>query len=1057
MALNPFSTFQRNRRFWMAAILMICMVTFVFCTGRGDMGDRIQGWLGRGGASAFTIDGKSYDSVKLHNLREQRNLADKLMKNTAEMAFQEVSKRLHDMGNTPQDKIKAEDIEQRQRTLTQFSLIQMQLSLRKSRPRYFDGGVKFDDLVEFATWLAMADRLGIYLDDNHLDILFHTEFLVTQQFPYLSAREFDLAEMKTRQDFRDVGHAGIRNAIKDEFRVRIAQEACLKVQLTGMFGQRSQVPGLTPKLLSPDFPDLIRTPITSSIMWDEYKKQRAEFDVTFIPIEVQAYVAKMKTEPTEDEKAMFYKAAKDRTDDPTSDQRGLQLPPRAKFKYLYADPVSPGYLESAKLIERLNVFSPVASDAAFSPFAVATRYWILDGAHRANLERIYGGIRNPTDKFNYATAPPGAEDYTTPLLMWLARRHWEAGAGLSAGTLPTIPDAIGSIATFMAWGKVKHPDILESSLNAEAKRRAPLYASMVGSAIADPWGIVGTHFALNYNHVMVGAEVSIVPRHQELPVEAAYHELEEMRARQSASAKAQKNMQIVRAALDKADGDSEKFKRELNRLIPEMKLTYGPSEATDLPYHSRYTVLDAKELKPLKDAYEYYNNAINMFEARDLTPDRMLKPEDFQKMLFDSAESFAATAPYRAMPWPPVVTKPSNQRMFGIENTRLIKQVDPALEALFRGHVAQHDPTLPLPAYDGLFKNAEKPILFWRTTKRDLLTLPAEYSQIEVMIKKKQDEWNVVEKNIKKQEQLIPVIDELRRKRADLIKSNNPDAKQLAQLNEELRKRQTELNKLIKEASGTVDSLRVKQADYKDDEADYKDVQRAVVEGWKFDQARSKDALDASKNAAESLIKENRGNALKVARELTATPFPVKSVCRMFPEVTNGIRDYIKPPLPKDKINHARDDMMEQVLSLYDLGEPVKIGNKDLDDLNKELFDQTKKMQNPKEKFVQILTNKPRSVFYVAFIELPPNPSIADFITTMKLASMPEGDMGGPEAMVRRQKNNGLAFDRFVDRIQQQEGRRWREVYVNGLRTMLNYSEDDPKARERFDEKVVSD
>ena len=36
MAFNPFVSFQKNQKFWMAAVLILCMVTFVLCTGTRD-------------------------------------------------------------------------------------------------------------------------------------------------------------------------------------------------------------------------------------------------------------------------------------------------------------------------------------------------------------------------------------------------------------------------------------------------------------------------------------------------------------------------------------------------------------------------------------------------------------------------------------------------------------------------------------------------------------------------------------------------------------------------------------------------------------------------------------------------------------------------------------------------------------------------------------------------------------------------------------------------------------------------------------------------------------
>ena len=44
MAFHPLRTFQKNRRFWMAAILLMCMATFVLCTGIQGGGDFGSGY-----------------------------------------------------------------------------------------------------------------------------------------------------------------------------------------------------------------------------------------------------------------------------------------------------------------------------------------------------------------------------------------------------------------------------------------------------------------------------------------------------------------------------------------------------------------------------------------------------------------------------------------------------------------------------------------------------------------------------------------------------------------------------------------------------------------------------------------------------------------------------------------------------------------------------------------------------------------------------------------------------------------------------------------------------
>src|SRR4051794_26261484 len=88
MAFNPLHTFQKNRRFWMAAILMICMVSFVFCTGmRGDMSDKIGNMFrGTSGPTVVTIDGRGVSDKDMDDLRMQRNLANSFMRICADLA-----------------------------------------------------------------------------------------------------------------------------------------------------------------------------------------------------------------------------------------------------------------------------------------------------------------------------------------------------------------------------------------------------------------------------------------------------------------------------------------------------------------------------------------------------------------------------------------------------------------------------------------------------------------------------------------------------------------------------------------------------------------------------------------------------------------------------------------------------------------------------------------------------------------------------------------------------------------------------------------------------------
>ena len=66
--------------------------------------------------------------------------------------------------------------------------------------------------------------------------------------------------------------------------------------------------------------------------------------------------------------------------------------------------------------------------------------------------------------------------------------------------------------------------------------------------------------------------------------------------------------------------------------------------------------------------------------------------------------------------------------------------------------------------------------------------------------------------------------------------------------------------------------------------------------------------------------------------------------------------------LPRGKIRHPRPDAAKDLLALRELKEPIKTGLADIDALNAELFKATKE----KGKTIQVLTNRPQTVFYVA-------------------------------------------------------------------------------------------
>src|SRR5205807_1974633 len=107
------------------------------------------------------------------------------------------------------------------------------------------------------------------------------------------------------EDFRNAQYAAARNtqnatpgmiqrAIAEEFRVKIAQLAVLGAQPNDFFFRKRRDESVLPKFENPGAPNETRAPQTLAQVFDFYKTQRAEFDVTLVPIHVKDLIGELK-------------------------------------------------------------------------------------------------------------------------------------------------------------------------------------------------------------------------------------------------------------------------------------------------------------------------------------------------------------------------------------------------------------------------------------------------------------------------------------------------------------------------------------------------------------------------------------------------------------------------------------------------------------------------------------------------------------------------------------------------------------------------------------------
>ncbi|MCI0637780.1 MAG: hypothetical protein L0Y72_22895 [Gemmataceae bacterium] len=911
MAYNPFASFRKNQKFWMAVVLLLCMVTFVLCTGvQGDLSDRLLKLFGgHRGTELARLDGRRVYSKELNELKLQRDMANDFMKFACRRAIDNI--------NVHKRELAEKDPEKRRMILMRLETSQQLLEARLRNRRYFGSGVKLEELMDFKIWLHEADRLNIQLVPEIVQHMIGMEFF--SKFSGFAWHTPDAREIfwEIRRG-NPITENMLLQSITDEYRARIAQLALLQANPQAMLHRN------TNELLEfkVDFPLRTRVVLSPAMLWDSFKETRSEFDVTVLPINVKDFVEKTG-EPTKQElQALFDKHYKDRYD-PASPEPGFEIPPKTKVEYVTADANSPFFKKMAKTALALEIAPPLWPP--LSPISMLSRYGVGPAAERAALERIYEQL----GRGKYLTAYLTETNVYMQTAGYLAQRDPVAAASLVASM--TEPLAVPTAALgYLAVGTRKHTEELKAGLAFESKRRSPVYATILGNCLA------GTHLSTTVMYRFID------PTPQFLPMEVVRQDLRESMERRLAEQWVTKNMTLLKKEMEESKVVGKKAAVE--RLLRKYQDQYGLERSATKDFFNRFTVQGVKELQALKESFERYHMHVNFIEGRDLTPERTLKEDEFWKMFFDGTESFSvAGAKYRARPWPPVVEPKNPGRLMRREGAALL---GPRLLMDLEQIVQNQDPTKPMPAIS-LFEKADKPFLIWRTEDE-----PGSY----------------------------------------------PDK--------------------------------------------LEQVQDRVVEAWKFLKAREM-ALPDAKNFADQLQKvgdDDRDRLLsEYAKKLGAELIKLEALAPLHPSIPRhqfqGERSYGPYTLPKGKFLYPRDDMVSHLLSMQDFKKPIETGIKEIDEINKSLHNIGK--QNSKK--VQILTNKPRTAFYVACVTYNPGPSIIEF-----------------QAAYRRALPMGLLTDTFLEHSQEEAGKRVRQALLEQLREQLDYWITEGEERKNFDERDAS-
>jgi hypothetical protein len=959
MAFNPFTTFQKNQKFWMAAILLICMITFVFCTGTGgDMQDRIINIFRGRGTTVMSVDGHNLSLYDLSRLRDERVAVNQYMQRACRMTLDNIA---HEIQKIQKEAAPADEKadQKRKQDLVRLGAMHGVLVKRLAKPRYFEGGVKLDDLAEFKLWQAQADRLNIRLREDDVELMVYQEF-----FQFILPTQLREARVEAFRG-KDLNDATARRAILEEFRVRLARMALL-VMRPSYFVAHPQPPVIPDAVL----PNEDRVPVTLADLWDIYKKQRSEFDVTLIPIHVADQTKELK-DPPEAALAEFFEKYRKNHYDPDSPLPSFQSPEEVKVEFLMGDPKSPIYPAAARAEQLLLTTLPLAGNLLNSPLVTAARYGAGAGmrlkSEQDQLDAM--GVKRFDD---YGGALLSATDVRGPMASYLASREPKAVASLVGNVMASMggPAALTGAPAWMgfrAFPETSQSDILDAGMAAEAKSRAVPYAKVAVSGMTGvPFNVL-TSAMLNLHQYPVPMH-SIHPGRQVLPLPVIAPELDAVLEDRAAEQWASTNLRKMKQLIDD-NNKTETIKTLIKEYVDNEK---NPQKNLNLThvvtkdYYNQFDIHKAPELQPLREQYEKYYNRVNWYEKRDVTPDKMLKEGDFYKLFFDSGEPLiTSNRPFTVRPWPPSVT-PSQLQVMALPGQRQldlegIPEDELAAVQRFMQQLAPNQQ----PVFN-LLDEAQKPILYWQRGKKP------------------------------------------------------------AALPEKLA-----------------------------------DARGRVLDAWRLEQAREQKALELAKSIATVLRDAggdyDAGVLRRASDQAMHKPIVLKNLAPLAPKLSGdplkrGTRIYGGYHLPKDTIARPRDSMVDELLSLYDLKAPIEIQTKLLEggaeptyvkvlnDLNKELYDKVKKEKDPKGQFVQVLTNKPQTIYYVAVVSRRPNPydkaQRDDFMSALRYAS----------------EQSGLYVDTFAERAQQMLATSFHKQLVDQMKAEFNYTgPTDAETRQSFD------
>jgi hypothetical protein len=391
MAFHPFRYFRKHQKVFFAFMLIVCMITFIFSFGAADPIQTALRTIGmaRHGEEVLPLYGKTIHTDDLDKIRMQRQLASEFLKfgilystplesvlldiqkrvererkeagdqlpTPLQTAFQEWSsfsfmRQLVQRQMLPPDKLQPYILEGLQKVQLQYVSPEVQKNAdqahaidailtalasqawlwspqKQPQEYYFGGTPRIQDVLDFEIWKHQADKLGIVLTPADVCREVNRAWGNGDFLPPDS--KFDSNNEWVRKFFgtsntihKNLGANDLLTALTDEFRVAMAKEA-LVGSGSGVRFYRGMVDDIhhSPTVATPD--EFLKF----------FQEQRTTVAVSMLPISVEKFVpkAKSQTKPAEDDLRNLFARYQNDEPSPARRQPGFKEPQRINVEY----------------------------------------------------------------------------------------------------------------------------------------------------------------------------------------------------------------------------------------------------------------------------------------------------------------------------------------------------------------------------------------------------------------------------------------------------------------------------------------------------------------------------------------------------------------------------------------------------------------------------------------------------------------------------------------------------------------------------------------------------